>query len=127
MNTTAHEHSRVLVIDDDPAMRRVTARYFERVGFSVSLAATGEEAELVSSTCQPDVVVCDWHLGSDDGVEVVRALQRKHDCYAILVTSDSLAALRQAAAGLRVADFFRKPLSLEALAEAVVELLDGVA
>ena len=37
-------HGRVLVVDDEPAVRDVLARYLERDGFEVDTAADGEDA-----------------------------------------------------------------------------------
>ena len=65
--------SRVLVVDDDPTVQEVVARYLTRAGHDVLLAGDGVQAlELVASS-RPDLVVLDLMLPGLDGLEVWRS------------------------------------------------------
>ncbi len=69
---------RVLVIDDEDAVRDAVVSMLERGGFSVLSASGPEEAMRVASDDpELDVVLCDVHLGESSGPALVRALRPK--------------------------------------------------
>jgi DNA-binding response OmpR family regulator len=61
---------RVLVVDDEPMVRDVLARYLARDGFDVAVAADGEAALEALRSSEPDLVVLDLMLPRVDGFEV---------------------------------------------------------
>jgi DNA-binding response OmpR family regulator len=61
---------RVLVVDDEPMVRDVLARYLARDGFEVDVAADGEAALEAVRSAAPDLVVLDLMLPRVDGFEV---------------------------------------------------------
>jgi two-component system KDP operon response regulator KdpE len=67
--------SRVLVVDDEPQIRRALVTNLKARGYDVDQAATGEEALHLAAARHPDVVVLDLGLPGIDGVEVVRGLR----------------------------------------------------
>jgi DNA-binding response OmpR family regulator len=66
---------RVLVVDDDPALRLLCRVNLEHAGFQVAEAATVAEAETALGE-SPDVVLLDVHLGGDESTGL---LARIHD------------------------------------------------
>lgn len=69
---------RVLVVDDDPAVRLATIRLLEQDGHTCMWAGTGEYALSLAATESPDVALLDVDLGpgSIDGIDVARRLPR---------------------------------------------------
>jgi DNA-binding response OmpR family regulator len=67
--------TRVLVVDDEPQIRRALATNLRARGMEVDLAETGEEALELAARHRPDVVILDLGLPGIDGVEVVRGLR----------------------------------------------------
>ena len=67
--------ARVLVVDDEPQIRRALSTNLRARGYEVDLAATGEEALQLAAERHPDVVVLDIGLPGIDGIEVVRGLR----------------------------------------------------
>jgi two-component system KDP operon response regulator KdpE len=67
--------SRVLVVDDEPAMRRALAINLRARGYEVRLAADGAGALAAAAAHPPDVVVLDLGLGDMDGEAVIRGLR----------------------------------------------------
>ena len=66
---------KVLVVDDDPAVRAVLASTFAHMGLAVSQAATGAEALANSRLEIPDVILLDVHMPEMNGFEVLRRLR----------------------------------------------------
>ncbi|HLH28574.1 MAG TPA: response regulator, partial [Acidimicrobiales bacterium] len=71
----AHPASRILVVDDEPQIRRARRAGLHANGFEVELAAGGEAALDVAALRPPDVVILDLGLPDPDSVEVVRQLR----------------------------------------------------
>jgi two-component system KDP operon response regulator KdpE len=67
--------TRVLVVDDEPQIRRALATNLRAREYEVDLAATGEEALRLAADRHPDVVILDIGLPGIDGIEVVRGLR----------------------------------------------------
>jgi two-component system KDP operon response regulator KdpE len=67
--------TRVLVVDDEPQIRRALATNLRARGYEVDLAGSGEEALRLVVDHHPDVVVLDLGLPGIDGLEVVQALR----------------------------------------------------
>ena len=67
--------TRVLVVDDEPQIRRALATNLRARDYEVDLAATGEDALRLAAERHPDVVILDIGLPGIDGIEVVRGLR----------------------------------------------------
>jgi two-component system, OmpR family, KDP operon response regulator KdpE len=67
--------TRVLCVDDEPALLRALATNLRARQFDVDLAATGEEALRLAAVHRPDVVVLDLGLPGISGVEVIHGLR----------------------------------------------------
>lgn len=68
------EHT-VLVVEDEPPQAEMLAYNLEKEGYSVLIAADGEEGLLMARENLPDVVVLDWMLPGLTGIEVCRQLR----------------------------------------------------
>jgi two-component system phosphate regulon response regulator PhoB len=65
----------VLVVDDEPDLRRLIGGALQHAGFDVALAATGRDALAAVARSAPDLVVLDLMLPDLSGTEVCRALR----------------------------------------------------
>ncbi|MGB0119878.1 MAG: response regulator, partial [Solirubrobacterales bacterium] len=66
---------KILVVDDEPTIVEVVARYMERAGFEVETAADGPSAIAKAIDHRPDLIVLDLMLPEIDGMEVMRILR----------------------------------------------------
>ena len=103
--------SRVLVVDDEDALRRLVAAYLSADGHEVAEAADGAAALEVASAFRPDLVVLDLGLPEVHGLDVCRRLRESSDCYVVMVTArdDEETVIR--GLGLGADDFLTKPVS----------------
>ena len=67
--------ARILVVDDEPQIRRSLQVNLERSGYSVETADTGEDALDAFRNRRPDVVILDLLMPGVGGVEVVRRIR----------------------------------------------------
>jgi signal transduction histidine kinase len=74
---TIREKVRVLLIDDDEDLRNMLASALENGGCTVSLAATGADAErhVQEAMPSPQIIVCDNHMPDTDGVSLLQRLR----------------------------------------------------
>lgn len=113
----------VLVVDDEPVVRDVVARYLERDGFETLEASDGEEARRILESEQPALVVLDVMLPGIDGLELCRWIRETSDTPVILLTALGEEADRIAGLQLGADDYVTKPFSPRELAVRVANVL----
>jgi len=75
----------VLVIDDDPLIRKTLASYFSKKGFEAVLAENGEEGLQKYEEHIPDLVILDIRLPDVDGLEVLGRIREKNPSAGIII------------------------------------------
>jgi DNA-binding response OmpR family regulator len=124
-----HSRGSVLVVDDEPTIAEVVARYLERAGYRTRVAADGAAAIEAAAQQRPDLVVLDLMLPRIDGLEVMRRLreQDRERIAVILLTAKSEEADRVIGLRLGADDYVVKPFSpaeLVARVDAVLRRID---
>lgn len=84
---------RLLVIDDDPAVRRALATDLRREGFDVVSAGSLREAREILRSGRVHVILSDWQLPDADGADLVQALNRESQTARLVITSADRALL----------------------------------
>ncbi|PRW64264.1 response regulator transcription factor [Actinopolyspora mortivallis] len=107
---------RILVVDDDRAVRESLRRSLEFNGYQVELASDGQQALDSLATARPDAMVLDVMMPKVDGLEVARKLRGTGDDLPILVLT-AREAVSDRVAGLDAGadDYLPKPFALEEL------------
>src|SRR3954471_21154405 len=67
--------TRILIVEDDPDIAELVARYLDKAGFMTERAASGREALQTVAARVPDLLVLDLMLPHVDGLEVCRLLR----------------------------------------------------
>src|SRR4051794_5947 len=117
------ETGRILVVDDDPTVAEVVARYLMRDGYDVDCVADGYAALSIAAAKEPDLVVLDLMLPGIDGLEVCRRLRERWPVPIVMLTAlgeetDRLVGLETGAD-----DYVTKPFSPRELALRVRSVL----
>jgi two-component system, sensor histidine kinase len=121
-----NERLRVLLVEDDQAVRDATRLLLKVEGFEVLTAGSAAEAsQKADGSGGIDLLVTDYHLADGEtGLQVIEALRQRlgTDLKAVLVTGDTSTAIKELPSdpGLRVAS---KPVRAEELLHLMKELL----
>ena len=118
---------KILVVDDERAVRESLRRALELEGYDIELAADGQEALLRLETngdTQPDAVILDLLMPTMDGLEVCRRLRRAGNRVPVLMPK-ARDEIDNRVAGLDAGadDYVTKPFALEELVARVRALL----
>ncbi len=118
--------ARILVIDDDAAIRDSLRMILEYQGYGVMTAATGEEGAALVEREAPDLVVLDIKMPGMDGLEVLQRLTHLTDVTPIVVMSGH-ATIGTAVEATRLGafDFVEKPLETERVLVLVRNAVDS--
>jgi DNA-binding response OmpR family regulator len=124
-----HARGSVLVVDDEPTIAEVVARYLERAGYRTRVAGDGLEAIEAAANQRPDLVVLDLMLPGLDGLEVMRRLrdQDRDRIAVILLTAKGEESDRVIGLRLGADDYVVKPFSpaeLVARVDAILRRMD---
>jgi len=116
---------RILIIDDEENIRRVTRLTLEAAGYEVGEAADGERGlEAFGDGAAWDAVLLDQRMPGMDGLETLRLIkQRRPDARVIISTAYASIELAVDAMKLGAADFVRKPMTPAILRNAVAAAL----
>jgi DNA-binding response OmpR family regulator len=119
---------RVLVVEDDSAIRFGVSTAFTNSGYQVTEAENGEQARLLLGSGSFDLIVLDLTLPGIAGLEILRELRATRATPVIVVTARSL--LRERLEGLELGadDYLVKPFELSELlarAAAIIRRAEG--
>ncbi|TMM22877.1 MAG: response regulator transcription factor [Actinobacteria bacterium] len=116
--------STVLVVDDEPLVLDVVARYLERDGHRVITAADGDGALRMIEHEEPSLVLLDVMLpGKTDGLDICRWIRSSSELPVILLTARGDEADRIVGLELGADDYVTKPFSPRELASRVKTVL----
>ncbi len=101
----------VLVVDDEPMVREVLARYLQKEGFAVSTAEDGQQALDAFAADRPDLVLLDLMLPRVDGYEVFERIRSEAPTPVIMLTARGEETDRVVGLDLGADDYVTKPFS----------------
>lgn len=119
----------ILVVEDDPDIRELLARYLKREEYQVLLAKDGEEGLERAGKVHPDLIILDLMLPRQDGLSVLKDLRRGEATTAIpvlILTAKGEEPDRIAGFEFGADDYVTKPFSPREVAARVKALLRRV-
>jgi DNA-binding response OmpR family regulator len=118
--------TRILIVEDDPDIAELVARYLDKAGFITERAASGREALQAIAARTPGLVVLDLMLPHIDGLEVCRLVRANETTAAvpiIMLTARAEESERIVGLELGADDYLAKPFSPNELVARVRALL----
>ena len=120
--------AKILVIDDEAAIRGVLRMMLERAGHEVHLAADGAAGWQVVAEQRPDLVLVDVEMPGLTGFDVCSLIKTDPKLRltpVLMMTGRPIHGVLQRAKDVGAADFFEKPFRRDALLKKVRSLLAG--
>ncbi len=105
--------SRVLVVDDERAIRRALAINLKTRGYDADLAANGYEALTLAATRHQDAVILDIGLPDINGIDVVRSLRKWSSVPIVILSARETERDKVAALDAGADDYVTKPFGME--------------
>jgi two-component system KDP operon response regulator KdpE len=112
---TDRHGARILIADDEPAIRRAVQTNLARHGFQIATAETGREAIERVAAFRPDLVLLDLGLPDIDGLEVIREVRARGNTPIVVLSVRGQERDKVAALDLGADDYLTKPFGVEEL------------
>jgi two-component system phosphate regulon response regulator OmpR len=120
--------TRLLVVDDDPAIREMLSDYLSSHGYEVALADGGAAMRVELERAKPALVLLDIGLPGEDGLTLARYVRERYDVGIIMVTGADEVVDRVAGLEVGADDYVAKPFDpreLRARVKSVLRRLEG--
>lgn len=104
--------TKILIVDDEPEIRRLLKTCFEREGYSVTEAADAAAARAALERDAVSLVTLDLSLGQEDGLCLAREIRAKHDVPIIMVSGKGDTVDRIVGLEIGADDYISKPFNL---------------
>ena len=114
---------RVLVVDDDPSIRELLARYLAREGFTVFEAENGQKGIELAENEKPDVIILDVMMPGTDGWSVLEHLKSHASLSSIPVIMLTMVDDRSRGYALGAMHFLNKPVNWSSLYQVINDTL----
>jgi CheY-like chemotaxis protein len=117
----------ILIVDDEANQRLMVEQALRALAFdwTISTAASGQEALESLSLREPDLIITDYHMPAMNGLELIAQVRERHiPSRIILITAYSSPELYDAAQRLHVDHYLTKPVPLTLLRRLATGALD---
>jgi two-component system KDP operon response regulator KdpE len=105
----------ILVVDDEPQIRRVLRTTLSFRGYEITEAATGEEAVELARRLKPDLILLDVNLPGISGIETCKEIRRGSETPIIMLTVRNAERDKVVALDAGADDYVTKPFGIEEL------------
>ena len=113
------EHAVVLIVDDDPKIRRLVAAHMKEAGFEIFLAGNGQDAIDQASLRQPDAIILDIAMPGMNGLEALTRLREWYTDPILILSATDQEREKVKALDLGADDYMTKPFGTDELAARV--------
>ncbi len=107
--------ARILIVDDEPAIRRAVQTNLTRHGFQVQTAESGQDAVRQFDSRPPDLILLDLSLPDIDGLEVISTIRGRSSTPIIVLSVRGAERDKVAALDLGADDYLTKPFNVDEL------------
>lgn len=106
---------RVLIVDDDPAIRQMIEQYLKGEGFEILQAEDGQQALELWRRERPDLMIIDWMMPRRSGLDLLRQVRQEGNTPVIMLTARSEESDLLLGLELGADDYLTKPFRLREL------------
>ncbi len=118
---------RILVVDDEPDIRRLVSEILEDEGYQVTMAENASEARILIKSIDPNLILLDIWMPDTDGITLLKewVAESSQLCPVIMMSGHGSVEAAVEATRLGAYDFLEKPLSLAKLLLIVERALEA--
>lgn len=118
---------RILVVDDEPDIRRLISEILQDEGYQVATAENAAEARVLKKTTSPDLILLDIWMPDSDGITLLREWVTEKNLLSPVVMMSGHGSVEAAVEATRLGayDFLEKPLSMAKLLLIVERALEA--
>ena len=117
---------KILVVDDDPAIRNLIHRFLSQQGYQVESGEDGQTGLELFEQLNPDLVVLDVNLPDTTGYKLCQEMQRRTGVFVLMLTSRTDEADKMKGFAEGADDYITKPFSLVEIGARVAAILRRV-
>lgn len=114
---------KILVVDDEPAIKTLITRFLKQKGYQITTADSGQTALEKFATFKPDLVILDINLPDSTGYSLCEQMQNQSDVLVLMLTSRGDISDKIQGFSKGADDYLTKPFNLEELQFRVTALL----
>ena len=114
---------KILVVDDDPAIRNLIQRFLSQQGYQVESGEDGQTGLELFEQLNPDLVVLDVNLPDTTGYRLCQEMQRRTGVFVLMLTSRTDEADKMKGFAEGADDYITKPFSLVEIGARVAAIL----
>ena len=115
--------AKILVVDDDPAVRNLVYRFLSKQDYEVESAEDGKSALAIFEQLNPDLVVLDVNLPDANGYDLCKEMQNRTGVFVLMLTSRSDEADKIRGFTEGADDYLTKPYSPSQFQETIKRVL----
>lgn len=116
----------VLVVDDEPSIRRLLGALLQGCGYRITLAADGVEARAAIETQEVALILCDVHLRRESGLALVRDLLRQSPhTIALMMSGDDVPLPDHGTQEAGIYGYIAKPFDAKVVTRRIAQALCG--
>jgi DNA-binding response OmpR family regulator len=115
--------AKILVVDDDPAIRNLILRFLSQKNYQMQSAHDGKTALALFEQFNPDLVILDVNLPDAIGYNLCQEMQSRTDVFVLMLTSRADAADKNTGFKRGADDYITKPFDLQELENRVAAIL----
>ncbi|MCL1466546.1 response regulator transcription factor [Argonema galeatum] len=115
--------AKILVVDDDPAVRNLIQRFLSKQNYQMESAVDGKTAIAVFEQFNPDLVILDVNLPDANGYNLCQEMQSRTGVFVLMLTSRTDEADKITGFSKGADDYITKPFSLSELGVRVAAIL----
>lgn len=124
MNPNEAKRARVLVVDDDAAVRDLVAAMLETGGYPVAVASNGREALSMLASDGFEVIITDLVMPEQEGIETIKMIRRDYPTVKVIAMSGAFGGDYLRIAGyLGAHSTIAKPLRIQTVLDTVESVL----
>ena len=113
MNDQAMKNNKILLVDDEPGIRKVLKITLESSGYDVCLASDGETGLTMFNKKRPGIVITDIKMPGINGIELLKRIKNLNpDTEVIMITGHGDMELAVKSLQFEAADFITKPIAI---------------